>query len=179
MLLKTSRTQLRLVTQADLNAMHELHLLPQTDRYNTLGIPANLAETQSILSACLSAHKEIEIANYTLAIEDTVHKDFMGLLGFKLGNKKYSCGEIWYKIHPTYWNKGIATEAVNAVIDYGFDTLHLHRIQAGCAVDNIGSIRVLEKVGMIREGHGRQVLPLTSGWSDTYEYALLDTDERK
>jgi RimJ/RimL family protein N-acetyltransferase len=66
-----------------------------------------------------------------------------------------------------------------AIIDFSFNMLNLHRIQAGCAVDNIGSIKVLEKVGMIREGRGRQILPLKSGWSDNFEYSILETDKRK
>ena len=65
------------------------------------------------------------------------------------------------------------------MVNYGFDELKLHRIQAGAAVKNIGSIKVLEKVGFIKEGRGRQILPLKSGWSDNYEYAILETDERK
>ena len=65
------------------------------------------------------------------------------------------------------------------MIDYGFDKLNLHRIQAGCAVENTGSIKVLEKVGMKREGRGRQILPLKSGWSDNFEYSILETDKRK
>ena len=62
---------------------------------------------------------------------------------------------------------------------FGFEDLKLHRIEAGCAVDNIGSFTVLKKVGMLREAHTRQLLPLKSGWSDNYGYAILSTDERK
>ncbi len=51
-------------------------------------------------------------------------------------------------------------------------------MQAGCAVDNIGSIKVLEKVGMIKEGRGRQLLSLKNGWSDNFEYSILETDVR-
>ena len=53
------------------------------------------------------------------------------------------------------------------------------RIEAGCAIDNIGSIKVLEKTGFIKEGTGRQVLPLLSGWSDNYEFAILEIDYKK
>jgi RimJ/RimL family protein N-acetyltransferase len=49
-------------------------------------------------------------------------------------------------------------------------------MEAGCAADNIGSIRTLEKVGMVKEGRKRKVLPLKSGWSDTFEYAILESD---
>jgi RimJ/RimL family protein N-acetyltransferase len=56
------------------------------------------------------------------------------------------------KLHFDHWGKGHGTEAVNRVLDFGFNDLNLHRIKAGCAVENIASIKVLEKVGMIREG---------------------------
>jgi ribosomal-protein-alanine N-acetyltransferase len=86
---------------------------------------------------------------------------------------------VWYTVHPKHWGKGIATEALNLMLDLGFDHLKLHRIQAGCAVGNLGSIKVLEKVGMIKEGRGRQILPLSTGWSDNYEYSILESDPRK
>jgi ribosomal-protein-alanine N-acetyltransferase len=52
-------------------------------------------------------------------------------------------------------------------------------MEAGCAVDNKGSFTVLEKAGMVREGRLRQVLPLKSGWSDNFEYSILESDDRK
>lgn len=91
----------------------------------------------------------------------------------------YHRGEVWYKIHPDHWKNGFATEALNRVLDFGFNECNLHRIQAGCAVDNIGSIRVLEKAGMIKEGRGRKLLPLKSGWSDNFEFSILESDNRK
>ncbi|MDC1259516.1 GNAT family N-acetyltransferase [Flavobacteriaceae bacterium] len=78
----------------------------------------------------------------------------------KTWNKKYKRAEVWYKIHSDYWNKGYATESLKAIINFGFETLKLHRMEAGCAVDNKGSFTVLEKAGMVREGRLRQVLPL-------------------
>ena len=102
----------------------------------------------------------------------------MGLFGLKIGQQKYKRAEVWYKIHSDYWRKGYATEALKAIIDFGFDALKLHRIEAGCAVENIGSIKVLEKSGMLREGRLRQILPLKTGWSDNFQYSILETDKR-
>jgi hypothetical protein len=48
-----------------------------------------------------------------------------------------------------------------------------------CAIENIGSFKVLEKAGMIREGHSRQLIPLKTGWSDCYEYAILAVDYKQ
>jgi RimJ/RimL family protein N-acetyltransferase len=177
--LKSERIKLRLIELSDLNSIHNLHSLPETDEFNALGIPKNIDETKSIIEPWIAENNLSEIKNYTFAIEQNNNDKFIGILGLKLWSKKHRRGEIWYKIHSNYWRKGFATESVNLILDYGFKTLNLHRIQAGCAVDNIGSIKVLEKVGMIKEGRGRQLLPLKNGWSDNFEYSILETDKRK
>lgn len=163
----------------DLNSIHKLHSLPETDEFNALGIPKNINETKSIIEPWIAENKLSEIKNYTFAIETKTDTKFIGLFGLKLGNEKYKRGEVWYKIHFDYWKKGFATESLKAVINFGFENLKLYRIEAGCAVENIDSIRVLEKAGMTREGRLRQVLPLKSGWSDNFEYSIIETDERK
>jgi len=94
----------------------------------------------------------------------------------KIALLAYKNAEIWFKLHSKYWNKGFATEAVNRVLHFSFIDLKLHRIEAGCAVENIASRRVLEKVGMIKEGHCRKLLPIRGQWVDNFEFAILDTD---
>ena len=175
----THRLRLRLVTISDLEWIHELHSLPETDKYNTLGIPNNLAETKSVIQSWIIENQQEKIKNYTFAIENTSTRKGIGLIGFKLGVEKYKKGEVWFKLHSNQWSKGYATESLKKVIDFGFKTLHLHRIEAGCAVANTASMKVLEKVGMYKEGRKRQILPLKSGWSDNFEFSILETDIRK
>jgi len=145
-----------------------LNSLAETDEYNALGIPKNIQETKSIIEVWTEASKLPKIKNYTSIIEKKLDIEFIGLFELKLGAKKYNRGEVWYKIHSDFWGNGFATEALQAVIHFGFETIKLHRIEAGCAVNNVASIKVLEKTGMTREGRGRQLLPLKSGWSDNY-----------
>lgn len=115
------------------------------------------------------------IKNYTFAVEFE-KGGFVGLVSLKLSSSKFNSAEIWYKINVDFWNQGYATEAIRAVIRFGFDRLKLHRIEAGCAVENLASIRVLEKAGMTQEGRKRQILPLVTGWMDSFEYAILDEE---
>jgi len=77
---------------------------------------------------------------------------------------------------PQEWGKGYASELSKTLIQFCFNTLNFHRVEAGCAVDNAASVKVLEKSGMKRKGRRRQTLPLSGGWSDNFEYAILDTD---
>lgn len=174
----TTKLKLRLIKASDLESIHNLHSLPETDRYNTLGIPKNLEQTRSIINPWMREHESSTIKNYTFAIDTNFEEIFIGLFGLKLGGSKYKSAEVWYKIHPDHWNKGYATESLEAVLEFGFETLQLHRVIAGCAVDNIGSIKVLEKAGLQREGRGRQILPLKTGWSDNFLYSILETDPR-
>lgn len=176
--IRTERIRLRLVDISDLDSIHTLHSLPETDKFNALGIPNSIEETKAIIEPWIKQNQSEAIKNYTFAIDNKSNGKFMGLLGLKIGHQKYKRAEVWYKIHSDYWKKGYATEALKAIIDFGFDALKLHRIEAGCAVENIGSIKVLEKSGMLREGRLRQILPLKSGWSDNFQYSILETDER-
>ena len=116
------------------------------------------------------------IRKYTFAVETRVDREFIGLFGLLSQNDKFRRGEVWYKLGRDHWNKGFATECLLAMIRFAFDTLKLHRLEAGCAVDNIASIHVLEKAGMTREGRHREILPLKSGWSDNFAYAILESD---
>ena len=177
--ISTDRIELRLIELSDLNSIHKLHSLPETDEFNVLGIPQNIEDTKKVIEPWIAENKLNKIKNYTFAIENRMDGEFIGLFGLKLGSVKYKRAEVWYKIHSEYWKRCYATESLKAVINFGFDTLKLHRIEAGCAVQNIGSIKVLEKAGMLREGRHRQVLPLKSGWADNFEYSILETDERK
>lgn len=176
MILNTERLIVRPLANGDLEKVHALHTIAAVDEYNTLGIPKDLEETRGIVSSWVAAMKESPVKNHSLVITLETTGEFLGLFGLKLGNEKYRRGEIWYKLHPDYWGKGYATEAVKGVLEYGFEVLKLHRITAGCAVGNTASIRVLEKAGMTREGRMRQILPLKSGWSDNFEYGILETD---
>lgn len=174
--ISSTRLSLRLIALTDLEDIHALHSLPETDEFNTLGIPADLAETENIISSWIAKHSVDPITNYVFAIEESTSGNFIGLFGLNLGSPKFQIAEVWYKIHSLHWGKGYATEALKAVLEYGFEQLGLHRIEAGCAVDNIGSIKVMEKAGMTREGRKRKVLPLKSGWSDNFHYAILEED---
>lgn len=176
--IQTDRLELRLIEVADVEVIHRLHSLPETDEFNTLGIPENLKDTHKVITPWIEDNNAAEISNYTFAIQHKTNDEFIGLFGLRLGPKKYNRAEVWYKLHLDYWNKGYATESLKAVLNYGFDVLQLHRIEAGCAVANIGSAKVMEKVGMMKEGRKREILSLKSGWSDSFEYAILDTDVR-
>ena len=70
--LKSERIKLRLIQLSDLELIHNLHCLPETDEFNTLGIPKNIEETKSIIEPWIVENEKDEIKNYTFAIENNI-----------------------------------------------------------------------------------------------------------
>ena len=85
--------------------------------------------------------------------------------------------EIGWIFNRAYQGHGYATEAARALLQYGFEALHLHRIIATCQPENVASWRVMEKLGMRREAHFRKCIRRPDDrWWDEYFYALLEEE---
>ncbi len=176
MSLKTNRLNIRELSFTDLDLVHELHSLPETDEFNTLGIPGTIQTTEKILNEWLELQKQEPRNSYVFAIDKNDDNNFIGLIGLKLGKVNYRTAEVWFKIHKDFWRKGYTTEALTKLLDFCFNHLALHRIEAGCAVENIASAKVLEKAGMTLEGMKRKKLPIRGEWKDNYFYGILEEE---
>ncbi|QMV39881.1 GNAT family N-acetyltransferase [Cohnella cholangitidis] len=84
--------------------------------------------------------------------------------------------EIGWVFNRDYHNKGYASEAAQAILNYGFEELKLHRIIATCQPENTASYRVMEKCGMRREGFFRKCILKDAEWRDEYFYAILEEE---
>jgi len=108
-----------------------------------------------------------------LAVTLTGTGELIGNCGIRLKSADAIVGDIGYELAPAHWGHGYATEAARAIVDYGFTTLKLHRIWASCVADNVGSVRVLTKVGMQQEGRLRQNEYYKGRYWDTLLFGLL------
>jgi RimJ/RimL family protein N-acetyltransferase len=103
----------------------------------------------------------------------------MGQLG---GEPEYerSEGLLGYLVDPAYAGRGIGTAVAGAMLDAAFGELGLRRVTAGCFADNVGSWKVMEKLGMRREQHGRaDSWHAELGWVDGYTYGILAEEWRR
>ena len=87
-------------------------------------------------------------------------------------------GEIWYLVNPACWGRRIATEAGRQLLRMGFLELGLHRLWATCLPENPASARVLEKLGMRKEGFQVENLKIHGEWKSSYLYAMLAREWR-
>lgn len=176
MKIETERLVLEEVSIGDLKDIHALHSFPEVDEFNTLGIPKDVNETEEVLRLMIEEQKKTPQKSFAWKVEIKTSKEFIGIAGMNLSGSKFRSGEIYYKFSPDHWGNGYATELSKELIKSGFEDFHLHRIEAGAATENVKSLRVLEKSGMLREGHKRKVLPIRGKWIDNYEYAIVEGD---
>lgn len=81
--------------------------------------------------------------------------------------------ELGYFVGEEFWGNGIATQAVNLIVEYGFNTMELNRIEAGIFEHNTASMHVLEKNGFQKEGVARKVAVKNDVVIDEHRYALV------
>lgn len=87
-------------------------------------------------------------------------------------------GEIGYVLHPGHQGRGLAAEATRAMFGLGFDELGMHRIFGLCSARNAASARLMERLGMRREGHFRHSRRVKGEWRDELVYAILAREWR-
>ena len=98
-------------------------------------------------------------------------------MGFKDGEiVKDGMIELYFGLSKNYWNMGYGTEALKAAISFCFDKIGMHRISAGCDIDNLASARIMEKAGMVKESHWRKDRFRFGKWKDGLGFSILKDD---
>ena len=100
----------------------------------------------------------------------------LGLVNYHDGHIRSKRIAIGYIINPARCRQGLATEAVSAMLDFCFDRMSIHRVQAFIHPENVASLRLVEKLGFRREGLLRDNLRVGDVWRDEVVYALLESD---
>lgn len=176
--IESDRLILQEILLEDSENVHELYSSPEVDEYNTLGIPKDINATKELIQPLIDSKTSNPRTSYNWKIVLKETGEFIGMTGMSLSNNRFKLGEIYYELLPKHWGNGYATETAKALIRHGFDSFNLHKIEAGVATENVKSIKVLEKLGMIREGLRRKILPIRGEWKDNYHYAIVEDDPR-
>ncbi len=168
----TQRLLLREFTWHDLASVYSYESDPRVVQYVCYG-PYTEAECHDQLAFHIAHQTTQPRTFYHLALVQREEARLIGWCGLELAHETAHEAELGYALHRAYWGRGYMTEAANAMMAFGFQQLHLHRIFATCHPGNISSIRVLEKLGMRPEGHLRENKWCQEYWRDTLLFALL------
>jgi len=103
---------------------------------------------------------------------------YVGNIGLHPGEDVYrKTAEIGYFIDEAYWNKGIATQTIAQITQYGFKNLDINRIYAGVFAYNLPSKSVLEKCGYSHECTAKAAVYKNGAFWDEHRYAILNSNE--
>jgi RimJ/RimL family protein N-acetyltransferase len=108
-----------------------------------------------------------------LVIELKAESKVVGDVGIGITNKEQGQAQIGWLLAGQYQGQGIATEAVKALVTFGFGPMGLHRIYARPGSSNIRSWGLAERIGMRREVHFKQSHKVKGEWDDEFIYAVL------
>lgn len=174
--LHTNRLLLTRLCLDDVALIHSLNSYPEVAAYNTIGIPKSIEDTSMVCKTVIDQLEQDHPTHFAWVIRDSDSEAFIGEVGLTLSHPRFKKAEIFFNILPEFWGKGLASEAARVVMDFAFSKLQIHRLEAGVAVANSKSIKLIERLGMQQEGRHRKILPLATGWSDNYSYAILKED---
>jgi ribosomal-protein-alanine N-acetyltransferase len=172
--LETERLKLRKLTIRDAGDVFEYASVPEVSLYVTWLPHRTIADTKSFLKHMLFQYEKGIPSSWGIVLKDT--GKLIGTGGYLWWSTEHSKAEVGYVLSDKYWNNGYMTEALKKILQFGFETMNLERIEARCFVENMVSERVMQKCGMKLEGILRSSLFIKGVFSDFKLYSILKSE---
>lgn len=173
-IIETSRLILRGVTTEDANDMFKY--LSDIDVVKPMGLEPfkTIKDVWDEISWYKSIYDEGTGIRWGITLKDS--GKVIGSCGFLNMLKKHCRAEIGYELSKDYWGKGIASEALEAVVKYGYDQFQLERIEALIEPANLASQKLVERQGFKKEGLLRHYEFTCGKFDDLYMYSIIKED---
>jgi RimJ/RimL family protein N-acetyltransferase len=174
--LETPRLILRPFQDADLEPFREYRSDPQVARYQGWETPFSRPQAEAFIREMKRARPGVPGTWYQFALQRKLAAGLIGDCGFHIFDHDPRQAEIGYTVASRFQRMGYGSEGVGRLLDFLFAELGLHRVTATCDVQNQASARLLERVGMRREGHYLENIWFKGAWGSEYLYALLERE---
>ncbi len=172
--LETERLLLRKLNMNDLQDIYEYGSDKEVSKYVLWNKYESREDAKSFVQSVLDNYEKGN--NNIWAIECKEDNKMIGTIDFIGYSEKYKRSDLGYVLNRVYWNKGMMTEAVNAVIKHAFEVLDLNKVSASAINFNVGSYKVMEKAGMTNEGITRQHFSKCDVFYDIVNYSILRSE---
>jgi RimJ/RimL family protein N-acetyltransferase len=172
--LTTPRLTLREFREGDFALFLELESHPETYCFESTRPDAGSA--QNYLDQAQADASQIPRLRYRFAVTVRPADEVRGRATLTLVNEPIREWEIGWAIHPDLWGKGLATESARRVLEFAFAEVHAHRVVAFSHAQNAASLRVMEKLGMRREGRLRETRRWRGDWADEAVFSILERE---
>ncbi len=169
--LSTERLSLRAMKVSDAEDMFAYAHRADVTEYLTWLPHMRIEETRAYLSDVARRYRAGDFYDWALISREDGH--MIGTCGFTSFNCQSDSAEVGYVLNPAYQGKGLATEALESVMKFGFTELYLHRIEAHYMEGNTASRALMERVGMQFEGYARESMLIKGKYRTIGTCAIL------
>lgn len=171
----------------DLVAVREFDMADVADVHKVVGddrvtdwlsyASRDLDEARGMVQRIIGFAAEEPRTDFSLAVVRPADDRVIGFC--RIGLSGVKAGKLGYAIAHDEWGRGYATDTARTLIEFGFTKLGLHRISAAIGPGNIGSVRVVEKLGFTREGTLRDHVFTNGAWRDSVLFSLLASERER
>lgn len=169
--LRTGRLVLRRIESGDAEDILFFRSDPVTMQYLDRDPIRTLGEASFFIRMIIDSLERNEGITWGISLTDDPR--LIGTIGFWRLMKEHYRAEIGYLLHPDFWGRGLVSEAITAVMNYGFDVMKLHSVEANVNPGNKASVRVLERAGFVQEAHFRENYYFNGRFLDTLIFSKL------
>lgn len=171
--LATARLRLRAFRMDDVEAMHACYGDAGAMRFWNRPAHRRRSETERVVRRSMAFRPARRLV---WAVAEAGSDRCIGMVNYHNADRRQRSADIGYMIQPAQHGRGIATEAVRALIDHCFGVARFHRVQAVIDPENAASRRLVERFGFRCEGILRETLFLGGAWRDDCVYGLLEQE---
>ncbi len=172
--LECDRLILRQMKRSDAPDMYEYAQKEEVTKFLLWSPHESLSYTEQYLNYIQSRYRDGDFYDWAIILKS--ENKMIGTCGFTTIDTENNCGEIGYVINPLYAGNGYACEAVSRILDFGFNEIDLHRIEAKYIVGNEASRRVMEKCNMKFEGVAKGSMKIKGDYRDIGKCAILKSE---
>lgn len=174
--LKTERISLRAMHPIDAEDMFDYARREDVTKYLLWSPHLSIGYTKDYLRYIQNRYTLGDFFDWAIIERDS--RRMIGTCGFTKIDTENNTAEIGYVLNPSFWDKGYATEAVKRILEFGFDELSLHRIEARFMQGNEASLRVMQKVGMTFEGYHKDLMYVKGSYRTVGVCAITEDEFR-
>lgn len=173
----TPRLTLRKMRMSDAPDVYRYAKDPEVARHVLWEAHQSMWETRAYIRYMLWQYRSGLPSSWAIELKET--GQVVGTIGYMSYSADNATVEVGYSLAREQWSKGLMTEALNSVIGETFRALDMHRIEAMHFTDNPASGRVMEKCGMLHEGHLRGRVCCKGVFRDVEMWGILRKDWNK
>ncbi len=167
----TERLQLRRPVKNDMNDLYTLRCNAAIMRYIPRPLALSPEDALVLIERMNNGIEQGSSINWAVTLKS--RDQLIGVIGYVKINEENFRAEVGYILHPDFHGKGMMSEALGAVVDYGFKEMKLHTIEAVIHPDNRASCNIIQRNGFMKEAHFKDFQYFEGKFQDAFVFSKI------